>query len=319
MVTRRGALLRLGALGGGAAAVWWVRERVLFPTPQPRFPAGGDGSGWLNLPHDTGLLAVSARVDGRPTGALIDSGAQTSVLDRAAAERLGVRPGATLPLLAYGVSGAPQFGRAAAADVALGALDVPQLRLAILDLGPIVEATGGRVELVIGQDLLRRVSADIDLDRRRLALRPPGTRPPGVLLRSLPVRLRGRELAADAIVEGRAIEAVVDTGSSAALSMSEPTARTAGLLASERALAAQAGVTFGGATRNAVVRARVESLAGVPVGRELAVQVFRNASAPAPAALIGLAAFEGRRIVLDLGRGELALAEGRAVGLGLTR
>ena len=58
-------------------------------------------------------------------GALVDSGAQTSVIDRTAAARLGVEMGAPLPLLAYGVTGAPQVGRAAVTDVVLEGLSLP--------------------------------------------------------------------------------------------------------------------------------------------------------------------------------------------------
>ena len=119
-------------------------------------------------------------------------------------------------------------------DVALQGLSLPRLHLAVLDLTPIVQATEGQVELVIGQDVLRRLAVDLDFPQARLALRPSGERPPGVDLRAAPARLHGRELTTEVAVEGRTVSAVVDTGSSAALALSEREARAAGLLAPGR-------------------------------------------------------------------------------------
>ena len=319
MRSRRTALAQLAALGLGAAGMWWLRDQVVFPTPRPRFTRGAQGSGWLPF-LAPGLVSVQAQVAGLPIGALIDSGAQTSVLDRAAAERLGVAPGAPIPMLAYGVTGGPQVGRGGVLDVALGALVLPRLHVALLDLGPIAEATGGRVELVLGQDLLRQVAADLDFPAGRLALRPLDAPSPGAL-RPLPARRRGRELMTWVRVEGHALEAVVDTGSSAALSLSEAAARTAGLLAAGRRSILQPGVTFGGASAYRVVVAESFSWAGEPPMSEVAVQVFPTpaASALAPDALLGVGALQSRRLMLRLGAGELAVVSPETDAAGLSR
>ncbi|MBE7217092.1 MAG: retroviral-like aspartic protease family protein [Caulobacteraceae bacterium] len=319
MRSRRAALTQLAAVVAGGAAVWWLRDQVVFPTPRPRFTLGDQGSGWLSF-LGPGLVAVPALAAGQAVGALIDSGAQTSVLDRAAAERLGVTPGAPIPMLAYGVTGGPQMGRSGAVDVALGALALPGLHVALLDLAPIVEATDGRVELVLGQDLLRRVVADLDFPNGRLALRPPDAPSPGALS-PLPTRMRGRELTAPVMLEGHALQAVVDTGSSAALAVSEAAARAAGLLAPGRSSVVQPGVTFGGASAYRVVTAARFSWAGQPALSDVPVQVFHTpaASALAPDALLGVGAMQARRLSLRLGAGELDVVGPAAAAVGLTR
>lgn len=314
-------LAQTAALGVGAAGAWWLREQVAFPAPQPVFAPGAGDGGWTSFLGGPQLVAVAATAGGGALGALVDSGAQTSVIDRAAAARLGVAAGAPLPLLAYGVTGAPQIGRAAVADVALGALSLPRLHLAVLDLSPIVQATDGRVELVIGQDVLRRVAVDIDFPQARLALRPVGARPAGTALSALSARLQGRELVARVQVEGHGVEAVVDTGSSSALALSERAARTAGLLDAGRPARTETGVTFGGAGADRLVTADSLILPGRRPLRDVTVQVFPTPAGlgHVPDALLGVGAFLRDRVLLDLSRGELWFVGRRAAAVSLSR
>lgn len=337
MTTRRALLTQLGLLGAAGAGAWWLKREVVFPAPHASF-AGPDGSGWLDFALPEPLTAVEARLSGlraipggvHPVGALIDSGAQTSVLDARTAERLGVRPGAPLPLLAYGVSGRPQVGRAARLDVALGGLVLPGLRVALLDLGPIVEATGGAATLVLGQDVLRQAVLDVDFPGRRLALRPPGFAlvPEGGAPAA--ARLASGELMTAVKVEGAAPAwAVVDTGSSAALALSERAAAAAGLL-DGRAATWSAGVTFGGASRSRTVRAARVAFGHVSL-EDVAVQIYAGGAAGAlPDGLLGAGALDRLQVRLDLARGALGLApppgdasaaprrHGRAVAVGVS-
>ena len=321
MRTRRRLLAQTAALAAGAAGAWWLRREVAFPAPQAVFDPDAADGGWTAFLGGPQLVAVGAAVGGAAIGALVDSGAQTSVIDRAAAARLGVPAGALLPLLAYGVTGAPQVGHAAVADVALGGLSLPGLHLAVLDLQPIVQATGRLVELVIGQDVLRRAAVDIDFPRGRLAFHPSGARPSGVALSALPARLHGHELLAGVGVEGHALEAVVDTGSSSALALSERAARAAGLLDAGRTVRTEIGVTFGGAGSDRLVTVESLSLAGRRPLRGVAVQVFPTPSGlgQAPDALLGVGAFLRDRVLLDLARGEFWFVGGRSAAVSLAR
>lgn len=321
MTTRRRVLAQTAALAVGAAGAWWLRREVAFPAPQAVFDPDAASGGWTAFLGGPQLVSVAATIGGLAVGALVDSGAQTSVIDRAAAARLGVRAGALLPLLAYGVTGAPQVGHAAIADVTLGGVFLPRLHMAVLDLQPIVQATDRLVELVIGQDVLRRVAVDIDFPQGRLALRPSGARPSGAALSALPTRLRGHELVARVAVEGRALEAVVDTGSSSALALSERAARAAGLLAPGRVVRTETGVTFGGAGTDRLVTVDSLTLAGRRPLRHAAVQVFPTPSGlgQAPDALLGVGALLRDRVLLDLGRGELWFVDGAGAAISLSR
>lgn len=308
MKTRRAMLAQTGALLAGAAGVWWLRDKVVWPAPHPQFAGGGATSGWLPFLAGPQLVVTLAEANGHSLGALIDSGAQSSVIDRGAAERLGVQGGAPIPMLAYGVTGKPQIGRGATLSVRLGALSLPALRTAVLDLSPIVQATGGRVELVLGQDVLRRVVAEIDFPRRRLAMFAPGAAPATPGLSPAPAALRGHELTTPVTVEGYRLDAVVDTGSSAPLALSEGAARAAGLLTG-RPVRVEDGVTFGGASRNRVVIARSIRFAGRAQITGAPVQIYPDGAHGAlPAGLLGVGALSPFRVRLDLGAGALALA-----------
>lgn len=328
MTSRRALLTQLGLFGAAGAGVWWLKREVVFPSPRAVFP-GPDGSGWLPFALPEPLTAVRAGLSGlkavpggvHPVGALIDSGAQTSVLDARMAARLGVEPGPPLPLLAYGVSGRPQVGRAARLDVALGGLRLPGLRVALLDLGPIVEATGGAAALVLGQDVLRQAVLDVDFPNRRLALRPPGFAPVPDGGAPTAARLHGGELLTAVTVEGTAPSwAVVDTGSSAALALSERAAAAAGLL-DGRTASWSAGVTFGGASRSRTVRAARVAFGDVSL-EDVAVQIYAaGATGALPDGLLGAGALDRLRVRLDLSRGALGLAppEGEAPHAGRRR
>jgi predicted aspartyl protease len=306
LIRRRSFLAQLGLLAAGGAAAWWFRDKVLWPAPEARFPSAGT-TGWLPMldPHQ-GVVVLEARLAGRTVRALVDSGAQSSVVDRGLAERLGLPVTAIAPVVvAFGVSGGPQIGRAASLDLTLGGLTIEGLRAAVLDLAPISDAARRPFDLILGQDLLHQVVADFDFPNARLAfVEPPGAPPAGA--RALPVRLERRELFTAVSVEGVTIEVVLDTGSSGALALSDETAEAAGLL-DGRPVGRAPSLTFGGLSFDRVVRARTLEFAD-EVFRDVAVHVFSPAQgAPRPSGLLGVEALRRFRLLVDAGRGQVHL------------
>jgi hypothetical protein len=63
---------------------------------------------------------VEVTVNGTPVRALVDSGAQYSVIDRSLVQTLGLTDVFNIPMVAYGVGGEPQMGRGAALNVEVG-------------------------------------------------------------------------------------------------------------------------------------------------------------------------------------------------------
>lgn len=290
---------------GGAAFL--LRDQILWRRPEPQFTAGDGSSGWLAFAGRRGpAVVVEASVNGRPVRALVDSGAQYSVIDAAFAAKLGLPGAFAAPMIAYGVGGKPQLGRGVSLDVGVGALALPGMRAAVLDLGPIAGGLGLSVPFVLGQDLLSEVVADIDFPSRRVRFVHPDAyqTPPGAF--AVPARRKGRALLAQVSVEGAPLEPVLDTGASSALVLAHDVAEEAGLL-SGREVRPASSLVLGGVAMGRMVT--VSTLAfGGEVMRDVQVQIYQRQPMPGfPSGLLGVGALRRFRAVLDHGRGQLHL------------
>ncbi|CAN5384361.1 hypothetical protein BH09PSE1_BH09PSE1_01510 [soil metagenome] len=288
------------AVGGG----WWLKDNVVWRRPDVVFdPAAG----WLayGAPR-TSLPTVEATVGGRPVRALIDSGAQFSVIDKRLFASLGQSRTFDMPMLAYGVGGGAQLGKGTTLHVGLGGGRIDNLRAAILDLGPLASETGLGTPLILGQDVLSQGLLDIDAEKRRLRLLPPGSAVPDHVA-PVDVRRVGRALGTTITVEGATIEAVIDTGASGLLSLSREAADGAGLL-DGRSHGAGSSLVLGGSVVSTVVEARTVTF-GDQLYRRVRTAVYGDVAIPGyPAALIGMEAFEGRRLIMDMGGGRLLVS-----------
>lgn len=310
LISRRSFFSQVAVLALGAAGVWWLRDNVIWPAPKISFTGGKPSSGWLSFsPNLPRVVILDAQLNGRPVRALLDSGAQSSVVDRTLAQRLALPQSPIAPVVAFGVSGGPQIGRSAAMDVSVGDLQLAGLRAAVLDLASISAASGRPFQLILGQDVLRLVVADIDFPGSRVAFHDPSTHTPPPEARPSPSRTDGRELLVPIEVEGRPIEVVLDTGASGALALSPTSAETLALL-DGRDVRAAPSITFGGVAQDRVVRAEVVTFAGVNVP-DVEVHIYQPArGARVPAGLLGAEVLERFRVIIDLGRGRLHVIEG---------
>ncbi|MEG1451683.1 pepsin/retropepsin-like aspartic protease family protein [Brevundimonas sp.] len=301
---RRSFLLNAAGLAAVIAGGLWLKDNVLWRKPQLVFEAQ---SPWIALEQPAASLPViRLRVLGQPVLALIDSGAQYSVIDKALAERLtqAGHIGKTfdMPMIAYGVGGQAQVGRGTTLSLDMDGVTVPSLRTAILDLGPLArDADGPGVELIIGRDLLREAVVELDLPRRRVRFLDPQNWQADLDMRVVATKPVGDALGVEVSVEGAVVSAVLDTGASSLLSLSEATAREAGIL-DGRAEEAGQSLVLGG-----VAKARWVEVSTLTFGDEMRrnerVAVFGDSPLPNyPDALLGIGAFRGRKLALDLGR-----------------
>lgn len=307
--TRRSFLSGALLLGGGAGAAWWLRDQVFWPVASLG-PTAAGSSGWMPFANPRlSLPTVAAEVNGEIVAALLDSGAQTSVIDERLAERLALPRVVGPPLVAFGVGGQPQAGRGADLAVRLGGLSLERVRAAVLALGPLGAPEVGDTPVVLGQDVLSAVVAEIDFPRRRVRLEPAGSYSPPPEAVPAPVRRQGRALMARVTVEGAEIEVVVDTGASAVLSLSSEAAEAAGLLDGRPSRPAIS-LVLGGVSAGQVVTAEALSFAG-ETRQGAAVHVFQARSLPGfPRGLLGVEAMADHRVVLDHKGGRLLLAPG---------
>lgn len=300
---RRDVLIRLGVLGAGIGGAWWLRDNVVWRTPDLTF---GDAA-WLPFAERRASVpTVETVVAGRPVRALIDSGAQYSVIDRALFAELGAPGTFDMPVLAYGVGGQPQVGKGTTLDVTVGSTRIPGLRAAILELGPLAREDSLGAPLILGQDVLGQALLDLDLAGRKLRFLPRDTPlPDGV--RPVEVRKRGTALQTQVSVEAATLDAVIDTGASATLALSRDAAEAVGLL-DGRERRAGGSIVLGGTIASTVVRARTLTI-GDALYRETEVPIYADVAVPGfPSALVGMEAFGRQRVVLDLGGGRMSVS-----------
>lgn len=307
-MNRRNLLIRAACLAAVAGGAWWVRENLVWPAPDLAFGPGG-ATPWMRYGRRSAAPTVPVALAGRTVAALIDSGAQYSVIHRGLFEQLppAERSLFDMPLVAYGVGGGAQMGRGTTLELGLPGLTVRGLRAAILDLGPLAAEDGLRTPLIIGQDVLGEAVLALDPARRHVRLidRAAFVAPPD--LAPSPVRRSGTALFAEVTVEGAPLEAVVDTGASALLGLSQEAATAAGLI-DGRPAREGVSLVLGGALRSLTVEARTVTFAD-HLYREVDVGVFEQPPLPNfPGGLVGMGAFAGRRAALDLGRGELLIS-----------
>jgi predicted aspartyl protease len=301
---RRSFLIRAGAAAAAVGGGLWLKDHVIWRRPRLTFPEDGT-SGWSPfVVASAATPTVRVRIAGREVTALIDSGAQYSVIDRALVEALGLTTYFDMPLVAYGVGGQPQVGRGVTLDMAVGTLTVSGLRAAILDLGPLADAAGLGAPLVLGQDLLGEAVLELDMKRRRSRLVDPRDHVVSPALRAVAVKRSGTALTAEVTVEGAVMRAVIDTGFSSLIALSQGAAEAAGLL-DGRAETAGSSIVLGGVARARVIEVQTVTF-GDDLWRAVATPVFASSPLPNyPDALLGIEAFEHREVALDLGRGRL--------------
>jgi hypothetical protein len=170
-MNRRSLLIRAASLAAVAGGAWWMREHMLWPAPELAF--GPDGAtAWMRYGRRSAAPTVEVGIAGRRELALIDSGAQYSVIDRSLFDALppARRSLFDMPLVAYGVGGGAQMGRGTTLELGLPGLAVRGLRAAILDLGPLASEEGLRTRLIIGQDVLGEAVLALDPPRRHVRL-----------------------------------------------------------------------------------------------------------------------------------------------------
>lgn len=162
-------------------------------------------AGWL----ESDLPMVAVRIHGRRVLALVDTGADQSVVDPRVAFRLGIvplrKPGATESATEHSLWMANGRGLGQtfscviglARDLQLGEISLSQIPLGILDrpLTPNGWMAGHRVEMILGSDILRTLDpVSFDFPSKTLHLRPASDTPATTSLTSaIRIDLIGKE------------------------------------------------------------------------------------------------------------------------------
>lgn len=290
------------ALGGGL----WLKETVLSRKVDITFSGG---SQWIPMVAGAAPLPViEAVIGGVKVRALVDTGAQYSVVDQQLASQWDAAgldyQTFDMPMIAYGVGGATQVGRGVVVPLEMAGLSVAVLRTAVLDLGPLSTGQGLAVQLIIGRDLLAGAVFELDSDAEKIRFSDPRKWQPAPYLKGAIANLVNDALVAEVRVEGKLVRAVVDTGASSLLSVSQKTADDIGLADGRPRTEGRSLVLGGVTTAHWVPVSRIQF--GPRAWRNVSMPIYAASPLPNyPDALLGMGAFEGQKMAVDMGLGRL--------------
>jgi predicted aspartyl protease len=189
-------------------------------------------------------LFVAAAVNGVPVTALLDSGAEMTVLDDDFASRVGINASGGAAAKGSGAAVLQaRFGQEVTIDVA--GLSMPHRTVAILDLEDISDRLVGRpVEVIVGREVFDAARLRIDIEGRHLTLVDRSELPPGQSfaltadrgIETFPVSVEGQP----------PTQGVFDLGNGSEVMIARSYAEKLGLTKPERIIAQRKGGGIGG-------------------------------------------------------------------------
>jgi hypothetical protein len=148
----------------------------LFARPGPvrraSFAKGAASTGWIPFEFFGGnRIYFPAKVNGHDMIVLLDSGAESSVIDRTYAASLGMKPKGGFA--GAGAGGYDTVGVIDDVTVEVGDLTLSHLTIGALDLASVGKRIGHPLPFVLGDELFNELAVDIDFKHRRIAFRDP--------------------------------------------------------------------------------------------------------------------------------------------------
>lgn len=200
-----------------------------------------------------GRLFLPATIESEPTVALLDSGAEMTIVDDDLAARLElVQTGSAT---AHG-SGAAAMEARFAGPVTLDAAGLRfETRVAIIDLGEVSQRLIGRpVDLIVGRELFDGARWRIDIESGTIDRLGPSAAPTGI---RLPLGSHRGIPTLPTAVEGQApVQAAFDLGNGSEVLVGRAYAERIGLTAPERIVGRRSGGGLGGEVEREIVRLR---------------------------------------------------------------
>ncbi len=265
------------SLRGGLGAAGITGRPVPWGSPQAylQIAAASGGCGTVRLGETTVATLRNAPIvtllaNGKPLTVLLDTGAETTTLTPAVAQRIGAqRPRVEFQRQLRGVAGSLQTSEVELHSFSIGGVAIPWRRARVASIS-VASVFSGPLDGVLGADSLNSFDIDLDLPNNRITFyskqtcsdAAPAWNEPYVTIAA--GRSKADHLFFPVRLDGHKISAFVDTGSqltvlstSAALALGV----TAGQLSRDRAV-----VLRGAAAEQ--VSARVHRFARLEIGAE---------------------------------------------------
>ncbi len=245
-------------------------------------------------PTSGGRLLVEARVNGAPVQALLDSAAETSFIDRALAQRLGLAGGTAVA--AQGSGAAPvDAGLVTGVRLEAFGLALPDQTVAVTELADVgARLLHRRLDMILGREVFDAARLQIDIAHRRLRVLGAEAHPPGVRL-ALSTR-KGIETLAVRVEDGPTVQAALDFGNGSAVLVGAALAERLNLLHDGRPVGHAAGGGLRGARERQTITLSSLEVAGC---RFRAVPAAVDAQPSATDLNIGVSILRHFRVTTD--------------------
>ena len=254
------------------------------------------GAYTLSLVGESRLM-VEAAINGRPVSALLDSAAESTILDEKFAQSLNIRDGQAV---AGQGSGQTAFKATIVTGVTLEAvgLSLKDQSVAVADLSDVGRRLLNHpINVILGREIFDATRLAIDIAAQTIAVVPRTLKPWGARLAL--VTEHGVETVPVSVEGNPAVRATFDLGNGSHVLVSPKFASQLNLLTDGRAVTTEKGGGLGGETTRRVLRLRYVDLAG---------KRFRNVEAaidPQPSASdinIGVSILRHFRITTDFSK-----------------
>lgn len=289
---------------------------------QIRFATDKGTTGWQPFTFSRRSRVILHGVaNGEPVEILLDSGAETTVVDRRLAEKLHLARTGTATL--NDRQSATSADLASGLEVGIGTLRVNGLRPLVADLGAVRHQTGLDVDVILGREVFERTVVDIDFRQQRISFsNPEGFAPPAGAAHTALSRFpagHGRVVVVR-IEGGTNVSLEFDLGSATPIVLEHPF-WTSAHLADGRVLSNTLIGTLGGISETAVISLRTIEIAGINLRN------VETVLAPARGALevrlgsgtAGMPIFSRFRIITDYSRSRLYVVGNPSDGLEVPR
>lgn len=118
-------------------------------------------------------IVIPAAINGVATPVMLDSGAEVTVLDKAYAEKLGIKPDGLVAAL--GTGGRDIAELASGVTLKLGEVELKGVTVAIMDLSPIAAGIGRPLPAILGKEVLNVLTVQLDFAGKTITFHDPAS------------------------------------------------------------------------------------------------------------------------------------------------
>jgi len=288
--------------------------------PPPEIPPAGDGFYYCFdgakigpqpiIQADKGpFIVVEVSLNGHKLPALLDTGAEISVIDASVAKEIGLKVGGSYGITA--MDGRQAQGRTAPVDeLVIGGFIRNRGIVAIADLRAMRQAARQPFAMMLGGDVLSQVALFVDRDDQTLVVLPNNAKVNGSNWVA-PLRLQqpGSVFLTDLSVEGHAITVRLDTGADDELMLRDT--KWAGIVPPTAHPTTIAAAGVAGVYAAPLVRLNDMKIGGKPIGDAMATQVNGAASTGLSDGIIGMGILARYSLFLNPQAGVMVLTPPR--------